>query len=520
MGIGLPPASGGILIEMNAERKQVVSVEPGVRSATLRLADALKDLLSPGQVLTRPEEFATYARFFWLPPRPRVAILHPLGPPAAIVRPRTAHDVAIVLRHAAEAAVPVVPYGGGTGVMGGATPIEGGLVLDLGAMSRILAINASDRTAEVEPGVILSDLASAAEEKGLLFAHDPWSQPIATVGGAVGTNGVGYLAAGYGVMGDQVRALEVVLPTGEVVSWAPAVKAPGPPLWKLFVGAEGTLGVVTRVTVELFPCPETRLFSAFRFPRFADGVRAILEIGAAGLRPVMIDYEEVDRPPLAAPADLYLAFDGPSTVVRAARRLAQQICQANQGRDRGTRAARHFWEHRHDTAYGFLRRTSFASPPGQPGWVYLNVAVPRGQVLDYLSQVVEIAARHGVVVESFGIWARPELVSFILSGPRGDPGPGPLEQAADEVMLLARQLGGSIEYCHGAGLRLAHLMRPELANAFDLLGRLKERLDPGCILNPGKLGLCAASTTSLSGRASSTTGSRSTARPSSEVATS
>lgn len=468
-------------------------VERSLAAAAVQLAAVLKDLLGPDQVLTRPEDIAQYRRLTWLQPRPRIPLRYPLGQPAAIVRARSASDVAMVLQKASEVGVPVVPYGGGTGVMGGATPIAGGLLLDLGAMNRILELNPDDLVAVVEPGVILSDLANAAEEKGLLFAHDPWSQPIATVGGAVGTNGVGYLAAGYGVMGDQVRALEVALPDGTIVDWAPSVKSPGPALWTLFVGAEGTLGVVTRVTVDLFPLPEARLLAAFRFPRFADGLQAIVQIGAAALRPSMIDYEEIEGPSLATPADLYLAFEGPATVARASLRRAREICRAHQGQDRGARAARHFWEHRHDSAYSFLRRTSFAPPPpGQPGWVYANVAVPRGQVLDYAHHVVEIARGHGISVESFGIWARPELVSFILSGPRGDGGVGPLEQATDEALLLARRLGGSIEYCHGAGLRLAHLIHEEFGSAFALLQRIKADLDPRCILNPGKLALCSA----------------------------
>lgn len=443
--------------------------------------------------MTAPAGIATYRRLGWLPPRPRLPLPYRLGTPAAVVRPTSVEEVALVLREATAAGIPLVAYGGGTGVMGGAAPIEGGLVLDLGALNRIIDVSAEDLLACVEPGVVLADLASAAEAKGLLFAHDPWSQPIATVGGAVSTDGVGYLAAGYGTMGEQVRGLEVVLADGQVVSWTGAAKAPGPALWRLFVGAEGTLGVLTRLIVQLFPLPAVRRFAAFRFPTFADGFAAIRQLRDHGLRPSLIDYEEIGPPPLTSPADLYLAFDGPAGVVRAALRLARQVCHTASGTDRGTRAAERFWVHRHDSAYQFLRRVAAGgAPPDRPTIVYANVAVPASRVLDYAAQVVGIGQEHRVGVRSFGIWARPEFVSFNLELNLPAQGAtattGALEEATDAALLLARHLGGSIEYVHGAGVRLAHLLPTELAGAFPLWKRLRLTLDPAGVLNPGKLG--------------------------------
>ncbi len=467
----------------------IVPSDHATTDTASKLASELQKLLGPGQVLTEPHQIATYRRFFAIPPRPRIVPAYPPGAPALVVRPRNAEDVVLVLQKAAACDVPVVPYGGGTGVMGGATPLEGALVLDLGAMNRILDLSTGDLLATVEPGVVLGDLASAAETRGLLFAHDPWSQPIATVGGAVETNGVGYLAAGYGPMGDQVRGLEVALVTGEIVSWNGAAKAPGPALWRLFIGSEGTLAVVTKVIVELYPRPETRLLAAFRFPTFADGFQAITHLRASGLRPTMIDFEEVDGEPLRAAADLYLAFDGPVPVVRAAASLAREICRAAGGTNRGKRAAERFWVHRHDTAYRFLER--LATSPGERRWqnvYYANVAVPPSKVLAYCAEVVDLARQHGVVARSFGVWARPEFVSFTLHG-RTEP----LQDALDATLLLARRLGGSIEYVHGAGLRLAHLMEDELGSAAPLLRHVKHLLDPSCTLNPGKLGLCPLS---------------------------
>ena len=134
-----------------------------------------------------------------------------------VVRPGSAEEVQAVVRLANGRRRAVVPYGGGTGVMGAAVPVQGGIVVDLRRMDRIVEVGADALTARVEAGVLLKDLDDALSQKGMMLGHDPWSQPIATVGGAISTNGVGYLAARYGSMGEQVLGLEVVLPTGELL---------------------------------------------------------------------------------------------------------------------------------------------------------------------------------------------------------------------------------------------------------------------------------------------------------------
>jgi FAD/FMN-containing dehydrogenase len=456
--------------------------------------------IGPEQVATESAEIARVPGLSWIRPRGVRGLPYALGLPVGVVRPRSADEIAVVLREAAAAGVPVVPIGGGTGLMGGALPYAGGISLDLSRMNRILAIERENRLARVEAGVILADLARAAEAEGLLFAHDPWSQPIATVGGAIGTNGVGYLAAGYGALADQLRGLEVVLPTGEVVGWPGAARATtGPELWRLFVGAEGTLGVVASAVIRLFPWPEQRAFAAFRFAGFAEGFRAIDDIVRLGLSVAMIDYEERDGPPLATPAELRLVVDGAVDVVRATARRVGEVCRAHGGVSRGPAVARRFWETRHDSSEWWLAhvRRQASAPPRRPRDEtgpraearYVDVAVPIDQVLDYCAQVVAIGARHGVEVRSFGIWARPELVSYVLEGTSTEERDGPLDRAFDEALLAARRIGGSIEYVHGAGLRLSHLLPDELGAAYGLLRQVKQALDPPGTLNPGKLGI-------------------------------
>jgi FAD/FMN-containing dehydrogenase len=454
--------------------------------------------LGSDRVITAKDAIARQPGFGWLRPRRPLPLRHPIGLPVGIVRPRESADVALVLRLAGAARVPVVPYGGGTGVMGGALTEADGIALDLGAMNRIVAIEPENRVAKVETGVILADLAGAADDRGLLFAHDPWSQSIATVGGAISTSGMGYLAAGYGSMGQQVLGLEVVLPTGEIVHWAGAPKtSTGPDLTRLFVGAEGTLGVITSAVVQLFSRPLERILAAFRFPSFADGWQAINDFVAAGLRPSMVDYEEIDGPPLTTPADLHLAFDGLPTVVRAALRAAGAICRERGGTNLGRRAAEQFWASRHrglDWWQAHVRQVQSGqvnerSDDDLAEGRYVDVVVPAARALEYCGQVVSIATKNAVDVHTFGVWVRPELISYFLEGPGGPDPANPLDRALDEALRLARSYGGSIEYVHGVGVRLARLLPDELGPAYDLLRRLKAALDPTSVLNPGKLGL-------------------------------
>lgn len=468
-----------------------------MNSDTSSALSAIRSLIGDKRVLTSPEAIAHYHGLNWIPARPRFPLAVSLGSPTAVVQPRSVEDIAAILREASANHVPVVPLGAGTGVMGGALPETGGIIIDLSSLNRILSIEPENRIARVQSGVVLADLAHAAEAQGLLFAHDPWSQPIATVGGAIGTNGVGYLAAGYGSIGDQVRGLDVVLATGDIITWSGAVKAPTPATWRLFVGAEGTLGVVASAVIQLFPAPAKRAFAGYRFPTFGAGFQAIVQLSTLGLHPVMVDYEaEEDGPPLETSANLFLAFDGPTEVVDAATRLAGTACHQHGGSNLGLAAAKYFWKHRHDSVGWFVERMSRGMEEPQPvprvGSRYVDVAVPTARALDYCAEVVAIASNFGIRVHSFGIWARPELVSYILEGasePREPSGTSPLDQAMDTALLLARREGGSIEYCHGVGVRLAHLLPEELGSAYAVLRQIKTALDPTGILNPGKLGL-------------------------------
>jgi alkyldihydroxyacetonephosphate synthase len=411
--------------------------------------------------------------------------------------------VAQVVKLAHDERVPLVPYGGGTGIMGAVTPLRGGIAVDLKRMSRIVEISVLDRTATVEAGVVLGDLDKALGREGLMLGHDPYSVPIATIGGAISTNGVGYRAARYGSMGDQVLGLEVVLPTGQVVQTRAVPKtSAGPSLHHLFIGSEGTLGIITQATIRVFRLPESRVFKALTFPGFEDGFHAVLEMFSLGLNPALTDLtEEPDSAPEGNSdhykTTLYLVFEGYAEEVEAQVARAMRVCQALEGEDVGPAPTQAYWDTRHDSAYSYKERFLDRPVRDRPArdWPrrteYPHVAIPASRVLEYRLRCQEIASRRQLRVREYSLWTQPELFSMILVDValEGQGGNGQLAQAVDEVLTLAQDMGGSMEYVHGVGVKLAHLVPRELGAGMEVLRGIKATLDPHGIMNPGKLAL-------------------------------
>ncbi len=468
---------------------------------------ALAAAIEPSRIVTERSRLATYRGIAWGVASSKVPLARPPAPPLAVVLPRNVPDVLAALDVARRFGTPVIPYGSGTGVQGGASPVEGSIIVDLGAMRRVFSISREDRMARVEPGVLLGQLDLDARAHGLMVGHDPWSQSIASVGGATSTNGVGYLAGKYGSMGEQVLGLEAVLASGEIVRMRGVPKASvGPSLKHLFIGAEGIFGLVTEVDVRLFPLPERRDLASFRFRRFEDGLQAVLEMSAIHLRPSMIDYEEDDPPPgtlrvgrlvdLSSP--MHLAFEGFEEEVEAQRARATRICLRHGGEAMSHEEACYFWDTRHESAERWVRDRE-QDPEGlmqrnrARRWTsaYLNVTLPASRIQRFRERAAEELAPYRLALKASGLWGIPELYSVKLEheSPDDPRAPDELDAGADHGLRLAHGLGGSMEYCHGVGLRLSHLMDSELGNGLDMLRQLKRTLDPGNLLNPGKLGL-------------------------------
>ena len=416
--------------------------------------------------------------------------------PLAVVFPQSTDEVSEIVRIANRYETPLVPYGGGTGVMGAAVPPQGAIVVDMQRMDRVRAVSKVDGIAWAEAGVVLEKLDTALASHGLMLGHDPYSKAIATVGGAISTDGVGYLAARYGSMGAQVAALEVVLPTGEVMTTKAVPKpASGPDLNALFIGSEGTLGIITAAALRVFPLPEERRFATVSFNTFEDGFHAVSEMFSIGLRPALTDLTE-------EPGDsvlLYLVFEGYKEEVDAQETRALRICKERGGSDIGPDETAAYWESRHDSGEAYKREV-LPLPPRERWsrwwadrghWDYLHLALPVSSVLEFRRRVDEISSRNDVAVREYSVWTDPGLFSFIMTGARleGDSRQDSFVETVDEVLRLAQEMGGAMEYCHGVGLKLSHLVQEEWGNRLETARRIKHALDPHNLMNPGKLGL-------------------------------
>ncbi|HEX5142185.1 MAG TPA: FAD-binding oxidoreductase [Dehalococcoidia bacterium] len=417
--------------------------------------------------------------------------------PLAIVRPRDALTVANVLRLATKAGVPVVAYGSGTGLMGGARSTRPGIVLDTVRLHSI-DVQAEDRTVWAGAGAVLKDVDAVLQQHGMCLGHDPWTFPVATVGGTLSTNSLGYKGGRYGGMADQAVALEVALADGTLFrTRAVRRHSAGPNLTRLFTGAEGTLGVITAACLLGHPVPEAVELRAFNFATFEEGFGAIEGIAALGLRPSLLDYGEEHASPWPELAEreeepplLYVGFEGFEEEVAASWVRAKRIVDAHGAMALPQAQAYDFWERRHVVAERFARGRPRQPRMGREGvaFDYIHVALPPSQVLGFRADCHESAAREGVGLVECGLWTAPDFFSAVFVLPDAQGGHALLTEVLDGLLRRVQDLGGSMEYVHGAGLRLAHLMPREHGEGFDVLRRIKAALDPDGVLNPGKLG--------------------------------
>ena len=418
---------------------------------------------------------------------------------SAVVWPQNAEDISKCLAYASRQSVPVVPHGGGTGVMGAATPLDSAIILNLGRMDRVVRVDAESRTGTLQSGILLEDAHRALMAHDLRLGHDPWSRPIATLGGAISTNGVGYTASGHGAMGDQVLGMTAVLGDGEIVESRSVPGAFfGPTLNHIFIGTEGTFGVIAEATVAAFPVPEYRTMLCFDFPEFDSGYEAISLIYANGLIPTVMDYGDELIPGGSGRRDtatLYLAFEGSKESVEANVGEATAICLRHDGRRGSDAVIDRYWTDRHASAHRYKENVLDKECPDLARQSrsayrmdYLHVALPTGRVLEYRRSCEALLSEEGVSVREWSVWGRPEFFSLLISPSDEVEGGGArLTQTVDRVLRDAQSMGGTMEYCHGVGLKLAHLVEAELGSGMSVARRMKKSLDPAGILNPGKI---------------------------------
>ena len=418
------------------------------------------------------------------------------GAAVALATPTTTEEVAALLRVANEHGIPVVPQGGLTGLAGGASAVEGCILLDLSRMTRISRIDTDDHVAVAQPGVITEDLANAVAAHGLFYPPDPASWSTSTIGGNVATNAGGMRCVKYGVTRDWVRTLEVVLADGTVVHTRPGtVKAvAGLDLTSLFVGSEGTLGVITEVTVALRPAPGPSLGVSAGFPTVDAALRAANEIMAGSHRPStleLLDAVVVDAVcrlepdsglPAGAGAWLLALTD---ELVGAADDLAEfaRVCRAHGASsvdvaDDEAQVAR---------LLAARRLLNPAMREYRGASLNEDVCVPRSQLPAVLAAIGDLSREIGLPIGTGGHVGDGNLHPVVAYDPEDAAQLAVARGAHERIMALAVAHGGTVSGEHGIGTEKLAALHLELTPRVRALQRaLKGVLDPMGILNPGK----------------------------------
>ncbi len=451
------------------------------------LVERLTALLGGRSVLTDPDILATH-RFDH-------ATFCPAGSARALVRPESTEQVQQVIRTAVDFGVPVVTQGALTGLSGGANAIDGCLLLSTERMADILEVDVDDQVAVVQPGVVNADFSRVVAEKGLFYPPDPSSWDSSTLGGNVATNAGGLCCVKYGVTADFVRGLEVVLGTGEILRTGrrTAKGVAGYDLTHLIVGSEGTLGVVTEITLALRPAPEAALTAAATFRTGEDALRAAAAVMASGLRPSLLEFIDQttaraiqDYRDMGLPADVGgMLLAQSDRGVRAAEDVAQMaaIC-SREGAIEVAEAS----DAEESKLLLEARRLVNAALETLGSKLVDDVAVPRPRLPELLRGIERIADDLGVLIACPGHVGDGNMHPSVIFERGDEAAERRAVRAFDAVMELGLSLGGTITGEHGVGILKRRWLEREIGPTAAALHRqIRQAFDPAGILNPGKV---------------------------------
>ncbi|MBI3970897.1 MAG: FAD-binding oxidoreductase [Chloroflexi bacterium] len=460
------------------------------------IAADLRRLLRHSQVVDAPAELRTYA--YDASFRTQLA---PHAPDVAVIA-RSEEDVCALMRYACERSIPVTPRGAATGQTAGCVALKGGIVLALNAMNRIIEIDVPNMQAICEPGVVHAQLNEQLAPHKLIFPPDPGSTRMATVGGMASTNAHGMRAVKYGPTGAWVLGLHVVLPDGELIETGSAgsrakQSSAGLELTKLFVGAEGTLGVITRQRLKLMPIPPARAIVLALFDVLENAGKAVQAVFAAGISPSAIEILDqrciravnLYRPAMQlseVEALLLFEVDGnPAGTRWDAEQIVERVRPLARSVEWSSEPARiaALWEARSvvGAAVGVLRPGSSRAYCGE------DICVPVAVIPETLRAIQDISAKHRIPIATYGHIGGGSLHPGHLIDGRDPDEVRRVLLVADEVHGLALRVGGTTTGEHGVGAVRAQYMPGEHGPALAVMRRIKHALDPTGIMNPATI---------------------------------
>lgn len=463
-------------------------LQTGLTFDWIRLTAELKKILDPQRVISKPEELLVYECDGLVSYRQR---------PALVVLPRTTEEVAQVVKLCSRYQVPFVARGSGTGLSGGALPVENSVVIATTLMKQILEIDLDNRCMVVQPGVINTWITQAVAAQGYFYAPDPSSQSVCSIGGNVAENSGGVHCLKYGVTANHILGLTVVLPDGEVVRWGGKLpEMPGYDWVGLFVGSEGTLGIATEITLRLLKAPAQVQVLLADFDSVEAAGSTVSDIIAAGIIPAGLeimdnfsinaveDVVQLGYYPRDAAAILLVEVDGLELEVEEAGQQVRALCFKNGARqvqvasDPEERAR--VWKGR-KAAFAAMGKLS-------PNYYVQDGVIPRSQLAFVLKEIERLSREYGYPVANVFHAGDGNLHPLILYD---ESVPGSLEQVeklGGEILKLCVRLGGSISGEHGIGADKRCYM-PEMFTPADLesMQWVRQVFDPQHIANPGKI---------------------------------
>jgi len=449
--------------------------------------DELKAIVGEGRYFDNEEDLLLYSYDAYMVQ----------GQPEAALLPVSTEEVSRIMKTASRERIPVTARGAGTNLAGGSVPTRGGIVLVFTKMNRIIEIDKVNRVAVVQPGVINMEFQNELTKRGLYYPPDPGSMAVSTMGGNVAENAGGPRAVKYGVTRDYLLGLEVVLASGEVLRTGGKTlkNVTGYNLTQLFCGSEGTLGLITEITVKLIPLPETKRTLQAVYQNLGDAGRTVSKVFEIGILPVALeimdkvsinvieDYMRLGLP-REAEALLLIEVDGPEAAVAGESGRLTQLCRemgAHEVRVAGTVEENdEIWKARR-SAYGAgarLRPTAIAE----------DCTVPVGNLVAMFQEVTRIAEKYQLLIPIIAHAGDGNLHPLILTDSSDQEEMKRVVKAIDEISLKAVELGGTLTGEHGIGIAKREVLPFELGEAaMEITRNIKKTFDPLNILNPDKV---------------------------------
>lgn len=457
-------------------------------TGTSELITALRKTLGESQVLTKDEDLIPYSFDGTAALKQR---------PACVVFPRSTEEVAACVKLAGGAGVPIVTRGSGTGLSGGSVPSAECIVLCLVKLDQILEVDPRNLTLRAQCGVITKEIDDAAAKQGLFYPPDPGSMKISTIGGNVAENSGGLRGLKYGVTRDYVMGMTVVLPDGEIATLGnKCVKdVAGYSLKDLFIGSEGTLGIITEVLLKLLPRPAARRTMLAMYDSMEAAAGTVSAIIAAKIIPCTLEFLDrmtlqcvEDYAKIGLPTDvealLLMETDGHPAAVQDEADRMREIALAN-----GAREVKMAADDAEGARLAAARRNAFSALARvKPTTILEDVTVPRSELAAMVKFINDTAAKHKLLIGTFGHMGDGNLHPTFLTNEKDTEEMHRVEEALGEIVAETIRLGGTVTGEHGVGLAKKAFVKQQFgAASYGLLQKVKAALDPSRLLNPGKI---------------------------------